>query len=570
MTRVSEVVLLFLLNATWQVTLVALLASAADRLLRSAKARYQHLLWVLALAASVALPGSVFLHSAPAPIRDSVTTTQAQGRPVDRVADEQANTSPKIKTVRQSWLGMKTKLPVLRVARPLAIAALLLYVNLLLYRIGNLWLAWLRTRAVVQSALPIKGSAKVKINEALARCELAFDLKHLRVLSSTAVAVPIAARVLRPLVILPEYLLAEGDLDLLSSAIGHEAAHVARHDYLLNLIYELASLPLWFHPALTLLLRRIRRTRELSCDEVVAARLLRPSVYAQSLVQLAAAALPASRLSATIAVGIADSDILEERIMRILNVSPLASRRWTVLAAITVLLFVAPCLAAGAFAMQVAVRQPANLPVFQQTNAPSNSPAQSSASGQQTSGTASTPLREGQSANPSDLPEERETILVVAKSVTGQGRDGAASNTPGSRDDGKRMGTGKGVGVGRGVEGGVGGGVPGGVAGGVGGYPPKGPQHSQLEGITEGSLIQRIEPVYPEPARTAGLEGDVVFKATIGKTGALENLRAISGDPAFQAAALDAMKQWKFEPYRFNSEPVEIKTTITFKFRLAE
>ena len=42
MTRISEAVLLFLLNATWQVTLVALLVSASDRVLRPAAARYRH------------------------------------------------------------------------------------------------------------------------------------------------------------------------------------------------------------------------------------------------------------------------------------------------------------------------------------------------------------------------------------------------------------------------------------------------------------------------------------------------------------------------------------------------
>lgn len=83
-------------------------------------------------------------------------------------------------------------------------------------------------------------------------------------------------------------------------------------------------------------------------------------------------------------------------------------------------------------------------------------------------------------------------------------------------------------------------------------------------------MIQLIEPVYPQEARAAGIQGDVVFEATIGKTGDIENVRTISGDSSLRDAALDALKQWKYEPYRFNSEPVEVKATITFKFRLAE
>jgi hypothetical protein len=55
MTRISQVVLFVLLNAMWQVTLVTLVVSLSDRLLRKARARYLHLLWVAALAACVAL-----------------------------------------------------------------------------------------------------------------------------------------------------------------------------------------------------------------------------------------------------------------------------------------------------------------------------------------------------------------------------------------------------------------------------------------------------------------------------------------------------------------------------------
>src|SRR5262249_6668555 len=149
----------------------------------------------------------VFFHSAPEPIWDSATATPAQRPLVESVAPRVSNANPTPTGARKSWLGMK--LPVLRVSRPLAIAALLLYVILVLYRIGKFWVAWLRTRAVVRSALPIKGSTK--LNEARAHCELALNLKQLRVFSSTAVVVPTAARALRPLVILPAYLLADDD-----------------------------------------------------------------------------------------------------------------------------------------------------------------------------------------------------------------------------------------------------------------------------------------------------------------------------------------------------------------------
>jgi protein TonB len=77
-----------------------------------------------------------------------------------------------------------------------------------------------------------------------------------------------------------------------------------------------------------------------------------------------------------------------------------------------------------------------------------------------------------------------------------------------------------------------------------------------------------IEPSYPEKARAVGIEGDIVFQGTIGKTGNLEQLQAIRWRSHLLAAALEAVKQWKYEPYHLNAEPAEIETTITFKFRL--
>src|ERR1051326_5082997 len=58
MARVSDGLLLFLANAAWQVAFVGLLAAAIDRLLRTATARYRHLLWVAALIMAVALPAA--------------------------------------------------------------------------------------------------------------------------------------------------------------------------------------------------------------------------------------------------------------------------------------------------------------------------------------------------------------------------------------------------------------------------------------------------------------------------------------------------------------------------------
>ncbi len=129
-----------------------------------------------------------------------------------------------------------------------------------------------------------------------------------------------------------------------------------------------------------------------------------------------------------------------------------------------------------------------------------------------------------------------------------------------------------------GVVGGVVGGVPGGSAGGViGGIigsaapPPKvaTPQKQRVSsGVAEGLKIHDVQPTYPQMARIAHIQGDVVLAATISKTGAIEGLHGVSGHPILIQAAMDAVKQWKYRPYILNGDPVEVETTIKVQFHM--
>ena len=129
-----------------------------------------------------------------------------------------------------------------------------------------------------------------------------------------------------------------------------------------------------------------------------------------------------------------------------------------------------------------------------------------------------------------------------------------------------------------GVMGGVVGGVPGGTAGGVLGSiigstapPPKvaAPQKLRVSaGVMEGNVIRRIEPQYPQMAKIAHIQGDVILQATISKQGNIENLRGVSGHPILVQAAVDAVRQWKYKPYELNGEPVEVETTIKVQFHM--
>jgi protein TonB len=87
--------------------------------------------------------------------------------------------------------------------------------------------------------------------------------------------------------------------------------------------------------------------------------------------------------------------------------------------------------------------------------------------------------------------------------------------------------------------------------------------------LLEGSLIRRVQPVYPPPARSARIQGSVVLFAVISKVGTIDRLRVLSGHPMLVPAAIEAVSQWRYRPYILNSEPIEVETQITVNFILA-
>lgn len=87
-------------------------------------------------------------------------------------------------------------------------------------------------------------------------------------------------------------------------------------------------------------------------------------------------------------------------------------------------------------------------------------------------------------------------------------------------------------------------------------------------GVMAGQRLTRVNPVYPDDARANHLEGTVVFSATIGRDGVVQDLKTISGPAAFTQAATDAVRQWTFRPYLLNGQPTEVLTTITVNFHL--
>jgi periplasmic protein TonB len=136
------------------------------------------------------------------------------------------------------------------------------------------------------------------------------------------------------------------------------------------------------------------------------------------------------------------------------------------------------------------------------------------------------------------------------------------------------MGAGIAGGVPGGVAGGSMGGVIGGVIGGAGGAPPPPkPTVSRVRvggAVQAAKLVNRVQPIYPPLARQTRISGTVRLHAIIGKDGTVQQLTVESGHPLLVQAALDAVRQWRYQPTLLNGEPVDVDTEIDVIFSLAQ
>ena len=103
--------------------------------------------------------------------------------------------------------------------------------------------------------------------------------------------------------------------------------------------------------------------------------------------------------------------------------------------------------------------------------------------------------------------------------------------------------------------------------------PPTGPLLAGVGDVTNPKLIPetKVQPEYPELARVARLEGNVILQAIInadGSVGDLEVLRCNRPSMGFEEAAMSAVKEWRYEPATQNGRPVEVYFTVFVEFKL--
>jgi protein TonB len=115
---------------------------------------------------------------------------------------------------------------------------------------------------------------------------------------------------------------------------------------------------------------------------------------------------------------------------------------------------------------------------------------------------------------------------------------------------------------------GVPGGLPNGVLASLGELPGNDEPIRLVGDVRPPELLVRINPDYPELARTSKVEGKVILEIVVGRSGEVEEVKVLRSHPLFDAAATEAVRRWKYAPALQSGRPVKVYITVVVDFRL--
>ena len=159
---------------------------------------------------------------------------------------------------------------------------------------------------------------------------------------------------------------------------------------------------------------------------------------------------------------------------------------------------------------------------------------------------------------------------VIAKVPVAAPIEAPSSITPETGLEGEFMSSG----IQPGFETGIPGGIAGGILGGVITAPPP-PPPARVAPVRVGGdistprLIRRVDPEYPPLAVSALIEGMVILEATVDTSGVVKETRVLRSHSVLDDAAIDAVRQWRYEPLLLNGKPTPFMLTVTVSFSLA-
>jgi TonB family protein len=396
--------------------------------------------------------------------------------------------------------------------------------------------------------------------------------------SEQAAMMPVTWGALRPTILLPASA-TKWPMDRKRSVVSHEIAHIARKDWLFQMLAELMRAVYWFHPFAWVAAGRLRRESECACDDAVLNFGVDASGYANALLDLART-LENPQRNWSAALAIARPTNLERRFKAMLN--PSVNRRNLSQSAKTLLMFAALCVLIPLAALQLPaqspgrfsgiVSDPSGMPVANATvimdNHKSNGIQMTTTSAEGKYSFVGLPAGEYEvRATKPGFAEFRAKISSLDSGHDSPHNDitlqigGVNEEIDVIADGGPK----------EGIKQGVQGGVAGGVLGGVASNGSAKTIRVRIGGEVQApKIIEKVQPVYPEKAKAAGIEGTVILHAIISKDGNPLSLRVMNNqiDPDLARAAVEAVSKWRYRPTLLNGEPVEVDTTIMANFKL--
>lgn len=555
-----ELALSFLISSTIKATLLLGLTAGIAYALRPRSASVRHQVWALGIVSSLALPLLTLL----LPSWHSSTLSKAAS----------LLGPPRAAAERNTLQGLPSMM-VDAVAGSL-VSGQLVKLILLLWALGALFITLKLLGGLARLARVSTRSRVVDKDDwtqsVLAVCRSLGLARPVRVLQSGDVtAMPMTWGIVRPRILVPAGAM-EWSADRRRAVLSHELAHIARHDWLVQICAELARSLYWFHPLVWFATASLRNESERACDDAVLNGGIDASDYANQLLDLARTLKSAHR-GWSAALAIARPTNLERRFIAMLN--PTLNRGGLspgtrLLARITALCLLLPLAAlrlpgqnfSGKFTGTIFDASGAAIPnatiivtshkentlpdVYRKvemttSNAEGNFIFRALPTGEYEMKVVKPGFKVYRASQIMLEPGRdlqltaRLEIGILTESVDVQA-EGSAKAKP-SAETGEK---------------------------------PK-PTRIRIGGNVEvAKVLTKVQPIYPESAKAAGAQGSVVLHAIVSKDGRPLSVEVLNSqiDPELARAAVEAVNQWRFQPTLLNGEPVEIDTTITVNFKL--
>ena len=550
-----QVALSFLIGSSVKATLLLALAAAAAYGLRKHSAAVRHQLWALGLVCSLLLPVVALLlpswHSATLGSAVSLWSTAhaAPGNAAYPNLSSMIVDAATASSFSGQWLAL--------ILAVWALGAAFIAVKLLAGLTRLLWIS--------AQATPITGG---DWGQLVSHCSALGISRSVRLLQSRdASSMPSTWGVLRPRILLPASA-AEWSAERRRIVLAHELAHVARHDWPLQICAELARGIYWFHPLVWFAAARLRNESERACDDSVLNSGVVASDYANQLLDLARTLRNAHR-GWSVALAIARPTNVERRFIAMLN--PNLNRRGLsrgakLFARVAALCLLLPLAAlrlpgqnlSGKFTGTIFDISDAACPnaTIVMTNHKAGTVDMTTSDAEGNFVFKALPAGEYEMKvlkpgfatylAPQVVLEPGRDLAMTAKLQMGvledtvdvqaeyRGQPYAMKTMPSTETTAE-------------------------------------PKRIRIGGNVEFSkLITKVQPIYPASAKAAGVQGTVLLHAIVSKDGRPLALQVLNSqvNPDLARAAVEAVSQWRYEPTLLNGEPVEIDTIIQVNFKL--